>query len=105
MVSAGGQVPTQMLAPASASALAIAKPKPPSSATPAMNARFPVRSMVSMPAKKLLFAENRQRRALEDFGAVPQAHAEGEADQHQGERGQLESWELERRFEDPAGQR
>ena len=35
MPSAGGQVPTQTVAPASASALAIAKPNPPSSATPA----------------------------------------------------------------------
>src|SRR6266705_6663287 len=48
MPRAGGQVPTQMEAPASASALAIAKPKPPSSATPATNARFPVRSIFSM---------------------------------------------------------
>src|SRR5688572_4435973 len=46
--SAGGQVPRQIEAPASASALAIAKPKPPSSATPATNARFPLRSMASM---------------------------------------------------------
>ena len=48
MPSAGGQVPRQTEAPASASALAIANPKPPSSATPATKARFPVRSMVSM---------------------------------------------------------
>src|SRR5688572_12652458 len=48
MFSAGGQVPTQTLAPASASALAIAKPKPPSSATPAMKARLPERLMGSM---------------------------------------------------------
>ncbi len=45
---AGGQVPTVIEAPASARALAIAKPKPPSSATPAMKARLPVRSMPSM---------------------------------------------------------
>src|SRR5436190_2254866 len=37
-----------MAAPASASALAIAKPKPPSSDTPAMRARFPVRSIASI---------------------------------------------------------
>src|SRR5438874_12398262 len=48
MPNAGGQVPTQMVAPASASDLAMAKPKPPSSATPATSARFPRRSMASM---------------------------------------------------------
>ena len=48
MPIAGGQVPTQMLAPASASAFAIANPNPPSSATPATKARFPERSMGSM---------------------------------------------------------
>src|SRR6266576_5858941 len=48
MPSAGGQLPTQIAAPASASALAIAKPKPPSSATPATNARFPVKSILSL---------------------------------------------------------
>mgnify|MGYP001466602607 FL=1 len=46
--SAGGQVPRQIVAPASAFAWAIAKPNPPSSATPAMKARFPVRSIFSM---------------------------------------------------------
>src|SRR2546430_7865469 len=50
MLSAGGQVPTQMEAPASAIALAMAKPKPPSSATPATSARLPERSMGSMSA-------------------------------------------------------
>src|SRR5580765_3999655 len=45
---AGGQVPRQIVAPASAMALAIAKPNPPSSATPATKARFPVRSIFSM---------------------------------------------------------
>lgn len=48
ILSAGGHVPTQTLAPASASDFAIAKPKPPSSATPATSARFPVRSIFSM---------------------------------------------------------
>src|SRR6059036_2285253 len=48
MLSAGGQVPVQTVAPASASALAMANPKPPSSATPATNARFPLRSILSM---------------------------------------------------------
>src|SRR5260221_9804013 len=48
MFSAGGQVPAQIVAPASASALAMDQPKPPSSATPAMRARFPRRSMLSM---------------------------------------------------------
>ena len=38
----------QTLAPASASALAIANPNPPSSATPATSARRPSRSMLSM---------------------------------------------------------
>ena len=51
MPSAGGQVPTQTVAPASASALAMANPKPPSSATPATSARLPVRSMASMSRK------------------------------------------------------
>src|SRR2546425_131370 len=50
MLSAGGQVPTQMEAPASAIALAMAKPNPPSSATPATSARLPERSMGSMRA-------------------------------------------------------
>src|ERR1017187_8921800 len=45
---AGGQVPTQMLAPASASAFAMANPNPPSSATPATKARLPERSIGSM---------------------------------------------------------
>src|SRR3954453_6953844 len=48
MLRAGGHVPTHTLAPASASALAIAKPKPASSATPATNARRPSRSIGSM---------------------------------------------------------
>lgn len=48
MLSAGGQVPTTTEAPASASDLAIAKPNPPSSATPATSARRPVRSILSM---------------------------------------------------------
>src|SRR5690606_36565764 len=48
MPSAGGHVPRQTDAPASASAFAMAKPKPPSSATPATNARLPERSMPSM---------------------------------------------------------
>ena len=48
MPSAGGQLPTQIAAPASASALAMAKPKPPSSDTPATSARLPVRSIASM---------------------------------------------------------
>ena len=39
-------MPTQTLAPASASDFAMAKPKPPSSATPATNARFPCKSML-----------------------------------------------------------
>ena len=42
MPSAGGHVPTHTVAPACASALAIAKPNPASSATPATNARLPV---------------------------------------------------------------
>src|SRR4051794_40465989 len=48
MLSAGGHVPTQTLAPASAIAFAIANPKPASSATPATNARRPSRSIGSM---------------------------------------------------------
>src|SRR3989441_9269530 len=48
MFRAGDQVPAHTVAPASASALAIAKPYPPSSATPATNARFPLRSMLSI---------------------------------------------------------
>src|SRR3989440_1959378 len=46
--SAGGQLPRQMLAPASASALAIARRNPPSSDTPATKARLPFRSIASM---------------------------------------------------------
>src|SRR5262249_2409260 len=48
MFSAGGHVPTHTLAPASASSLAIANPKPASSATPATRARRPARSMLSI---------------------------------------------------------
>src|SRR5438093_9306946 len=48
MFNAGGQVPVQTVAPASASALAMAKPYPPSSATPATRARLPRRSMLSI---------------------------------------------------------
>src|SRR5439155_6624347 len=48
MPSVGGHVPTQTVAPASASALAIAKPNPPSSDTPATKARLPLRSMASI---------------------------------------------------------
>ena len=48
MPSAGGQVPTHTVAPASAKALAMANPNPASSATPAMKARLPRRSMGSM---------------------------------------------------------
>src|SRR5437764_8716289 len=50
MFSAGGQVPTQTDAPASANAFEIANPNPASSATPATSARFPVRSIPSMRA-------------------------------------------------------
>lgn len=48
MLRAGGHVPTETEAPASARALAMAKPNPPSSATPATSALFPVRSILSM---------------------------------------------------------
>src|SRR5947208_9854522 len=48
MLSAGGHVATDTVAPASASAFAIAKPYPASSATPATSARLPRRSMLSM---------------------------------------------------------
>src|SRR5438309_3098223 len=48
MPSVGGHVPTQTVAPASASAFAIAKPNPPSSDTPATKARLPLRSMASI---------------------------------------------------------
>src|ERR1043166_1731459 len=48
MLRAGGQVPTHTVPPASARALAIAKPYPPSSATPATRARLPRRSMPSI---------------------------------------------------------
>src|SRR2546421_2892007 len=75
MLSAGGQVPTQTFAPASASDLAMANPYPASSATPATRARFPVRSIGSIApfsraplkdARELLFraplADGRRRR-------------------------------------------
>ena len=60
MPSAGGHVPTHTAAPASWSAFAIANPRPPSSATPATNARFPDRSMLSMggPSPKSAGAQN-----------------------------------------------
>src|SRR5258705_3696114 len=48
MPSAGGQVPTHTVALASASALEIGKPNPPSSETPATNARLPVKSILSI---------------------------------------------------------
>src|SRR5438309_1568997 len=48
MFRAGGQVPAHTVAPASASALAMAKPYPASSATPATRARLPRRSMLSI---------------------------------------------------------
>src|SRR3989442_4831466 len=48
MRSAGAELQGQMLAPASASALAIAKRTPPSSDTPATKARLPFRSIASM---------------------------------------------------------
>src|SRR5690349_18866633 len=48
MPSAGGHVPRITDAPASASDLAIAKPYPASSATPATKARRPERSMLSI---------------------------------------------------------
>src|SRR5438876_4304646 len=48
MFSAGGQVPAHTVAPASAKALAMAKPYPPSSATPATRARLLRRSMLSI---------------------------------------------------------
>src|SRR5207253_5019837 len=48
MFRAGGHVPVHTVAPASASALAMAKPYPPSSATPATRARLPRRSILSI---------------------------------------------------------
>src|ERR1700704_1148810 len=48
MLRAGGQVPTDTLAPASARDLAIANPNPASSATPATSARLPARSIFSI---------------------------------------------------------
>ena len=54
MFSAGGQVATQTVAPAWARHFAMAKPKPPSSATPATRARFPVKSMFSMDVRYYL---------------------------------------------------
>src|SRR4030088_1498279 len=45
MLRAGGQVPTDTLAPASARDLAMANPNPASSATPATSARLPARSI------------------------------------------------------------
>src|SRR2546425_9116168 len=48
MRSVGAQVPTKRVAPASAGALAIAKPNPPSSDTPATKARLPFRSIASI---------------------------------------------------------
>ena len=59
IASAGGQVPTQTLAPASARSFAIAKPKPPSSATPATNARLPLKSIFNMARSKAWMARLR----------------------------------------------
>src|ERR1700743_1815495 len=83
MPSAGGQVATETLAPASARALAIAKPKPASAATPATSACFPVRSIVSMrtcranPRRDQLAAHWRapRRPAAEPREAGPRPHA------------------------------
>src|SRR5688500_6196618 len=47
-MSAGSHLPTHTVAPASAMALAIANPKPASSAMPATKALFPLRSIGSM---------------------------------------------------------
>jgi len=48
MLSAGGQVATQTVAPAWIRCFAMAQPKPLSSATPATRARLPERSMGSI---------------------------------------------------------
>src|SRR5438874_422918 len=70
MFNAGGQVPVQTVAPASASALAMAKPYPPSSATPATRARLPRRSMPSIhPSPNA----ERGRRNAEQWGALRSA--------------------------------
>src|SRR3954470_12570938 len=69
MPNAGGQVPTTIEAPASASDLAMAKPKPPSSATPATSARFPLRSMASM-ARTIECARARVKRDEVDLDGV-----------------------------------
>src|SRR5487761_2570030 len=60
MVRAGGQVPTHTEAPASARLLAMANPNPPSSATPATNARRPVRSIFSMPVDRAVTASGQE---------------------------------------------
>src|SRR5207244_2578258 len=70
MFRAGGQVPAHTVAPASASALAMAKPYPPSSATPATNARLPFRSMLSIPPPK---NSERGSRNAEQAGAFRSA--------------------------------
>src|SRR4051794_32037597 len=66
---AGGQVPTQTVAPACTNALAMANPKPPSSATPATSARLPVRSIASM--RGILRRRCRGSQATLTDGAFP----------------------------------
>ena len=103
MPRAGGQEPRQTVAPASASALAIAKPNPPSSETPATKARLPRRSIGSirgvLPVEDsvrysrpvgevrsaLLGAERVQRRAPEEVRRAPDADARRERHDPGGE--------------------
>src|SRR5262249_46320425 len=64
MPSAGGQVARQTVAPASASAFAMANPNPASSATPATRARFPCKSIGSIAAKYTVFAQGSKAQVL-----------------------------------------
>src|SRR5882672_7558853 len=95
MPRAGGQLPRQMLAPASARALAMANPKPPSSETPATSARFPVRSIASMGwsseresrecSASSFFAQHVERSSAHYIATVRQPYYDGEGDDAQGQ--------------------
>src|SRR6476661_4975346 len=108
MPRAGGQLPTQMLAPASANALAIANPKPPSSETPAINARLPVRSIASMGilGEAVLFlAQDLERSPANDVEAVGQSHCHGECHDARAQRAHPCDWDREATLEDEARKR
>src|SRR4051794_21628248 len=103
MPRAGGQLPRQMLAPASASALAMANPNPPSSETPATSARLPIRSIASMRrslrgwsrgnvAPSSFLAQHLERGSADDVPAIGQANQDRERHDAQRQSAQGEQW-------------